>query len=85
LIVLSSQLSTVDKIRKRNPATEDFILDTHPDNPNVTVGAGFSGHGFKFGSLTDRILSELSQNGKTTLPEIEKARHLFELGKPNNR
>lgn len=60
-----------------NTVTEDFILDTHPDNPNVTIGAGFSGHGFKFGPLTGRILSELSQNGKTSIPEFEKARHLF--------
>lgn len=25
-----------------------FILDRHPDWPHVVVGAGFSGHGFKF-------------------------------------
>lgn len=62
-----------------NTATEDFILDTHPNNANVTIGAGFSGHGFKFGPLTGRILSELSLHGKTTLPEFEEARHLFAI------
>ena len=62
-----------------NTATEDFILDIHPDNPNVVIGAGFSGHGFKFGPLTGRILSELSLNGKTTIPEFEAARDMFEV------
>ena len=62
-----------------NTATEDFILDVHPDNPNVVIGAGFSGHGFKFGPLTGRILSELSLNGKTTIPEFEAARAMFEI------
>ena len=58
-------------------ATEDFILDIHPDNPNVVIGAGFSGHGFKFGPLTGRILCELSLHGRTSLPEFEDARQLF--------
>ena len=62
-----------------NTKTEDFILDHHPDNKNIVIGAGFSGHGFKFGPLTGRILSELVLNGKTSLPEFENARHLFAL------
>lgn len=60
-----------------NTPTEDFILDIHPDNPNVVIGAGFSGHGFKFGPLTGRILSELGLYGKTTIPEFEAAREMF--------
>ena len=60
-----------------NTGTEDFILDVHPDNPHVVIGAGFSGHGFKFGPLTGRILSELSLNGKTSIPEFEAARDMF--------
>ena len=62
-----------------NTATEDFILDVHPNNPNVVIGAGFSGHGFKFGPLTGRILSELSLNGKTSIPEFEAARDIFKV------
>ena len=60
-----------------NTDTEDFILDIHPDNPHVVIGAGFSGHGFKFGPLTGRILSELSLDGKTSIPEFEAAREMF--------
>jgi sarcosine oxidase len=64
-----------------NTPNEDFIIDHHPDNPNITIGAGFSGHGFKFGPLTGRILAELALNGKSSLPEFENAKHLFSLHK----
>ena len=36
-----------------------FILDKHPQYDNVTIGAGFSGHGFKFGPLLGKILAGL--------------------------
>lgn len=36
-----------------------FILDKHPQYDNVTIGAGFSGHGFKFGPLLGEILAGL--------------------------
>lgn len=42
---------------------EDFILDLHPEFPNVAIAAGFSGHGFKFSSVIGQILSELINNG----------------------
>ena len=45
---------------------EDFIIDTHPDCPNLLIAAGFSGHGFKFCSLVGRIMSELALTGETT-------------------
>lgn len=44
---------------------EDFIIDAHPDCPDVLIAAGFSGHGFKFCALVGRILQELAQTGKT--------------------
>ena len=44
---------------------EDFIIDTHPDCPDVLIGAGFSGHGFKFCALVGRIMSELVLNSET--------------------
>lgn len=44
---------------------EDFIIDAHPQCPDLLIAAGFSGHGFKFCALVGRILSELVQNGKT--------------------
>ncbi len=39
---------------------EHFILDQHPDHPQVTIAAGFSGHGFKFSSVIGEILAALA-------------------------
>ena len=44
---------------------EDFIIDAHPHCPDVLIGTGFSGHGFKFCALVGRIMSELVQNDET--------------------
>lgn len=35
-----------------------FILDTHPDHPNVAFAAGLSGHGFKFSPVLGHRLVE---------------------------
>lgn len=39
-------------------ADRDFILDRTPDG--LVVGAGFSGHGFKFGPLIGRLLAQMA-------------------------
>ncbi|CAL8360195.1 unnamed protein product [Merluccius merluccius] len=39
---------------------EHFVLDCHPVHNNIVIGAGFSGHGFKFGPLIGKLLCELS-------------------------
>src|SRR5256885_6724200 len=44
---------------------EHFIIDKHPAYPHVVFGAGFSGHGFKFGVLIGRILADLAMKGTT--------------------
>ena len=44
---------------------EDFVIDAHPDCPDILIAAGFSGHGFKFCSLVGRIMSELALTGET--------------------
>ena len=51
----------------------DFLIGPHPHNPNVLVGAGFSGHGFKFSPLVGQILAELALDGQTRYP-IEQFR-----------
>ncbi|WP_136603721.1 N-methyl-L-tryptophan oxidase [Paenibacillus dokdonensis] len=38
---------------------EDFIIDRHPQYPNILVAGGFSGHGFKFSSVVGEICSQL--------------------------
>jgi sarcosine oxidase len=43
-----------------NTPTEDFILERHG---NVVIGAGTSGHGFKFGPLLGEQLADLAEAG----------------------
>jgi sarcosine oxidase len=45
-----------------------FVVDYHPNFPEVCFAAGFSGHGFKFSSVMGEILCDLSLNGKTNHP-----------------
>ncbi|KAJ8403923.1 hypothetical protein AAFF_G00347910 [Aldrovandia affinis] len=37
-----------------------FVLDRHPSHSNIIIGAGFSGHGFKFGPIVGKVLCELA-------------------------
>nr|XP_057935144.1 peroxisomal sarcosine oxidase [Doryrhamphus excisus] len=39
---------------------QHFVLDRHPSHANIVIGAGFSGHGFKFGPMVGKLLCELS-------------------------
>jgi sarcosine oxidase len=45
---------------------EHFIVDTHPLYPQVSLAAGFSGHGFKFSSVVGEILSDLAMKRETS-------------------
>ncbi|HET7558630.1 MAG TPA: FAD-dependent oxidoreductase, partial [Limnochordia bacterium] len=45
-----------------------FVLGLHPEQPNVAVAAGFSGHGFKFASVVGEILADLATDGATRQP-----------------
>lgn len=47
---------------------QHFIVDSHPDCPEVIVVAGLSGHGFKFTSVLGELAAELA-TGRT--PELE--------------
>lgn len=51
----------------------DFLVGHHPLNSNIFIGAGFSGHGFKFSTIVGKILAELAVDGKTDYP-IDKFR-----------
>ena len=43
---------------------DDFILDKHPAHDNITIAAGFSGHGFKMSPETGEILADLATGQK---------------------
>lgn len=45
-----------------------FLVDTHPELPEVTLAAGFSGHGFKFTPVIGQALADLVMDGRTSLP-----------------
>jgi glycine/D-amino acid oxidase-like deaminating enzyme len=42
--------------------TRDFIIDRHPDYPQIVFGAGFSGRGFKHTIAIGRLLADLAQS-----------------------
>lgn len=46
----------------------NFILDRHPEHPNVCFAAGFSGHGFKFASVVGEVMADLVIDGATCFP-----------------
>lgn len=43
----------------------NFVVGAHPAHPRVVVGAGFSGHGFKFVPLIGEVLADLVVDGST--------------------
>jgi sarcosine oxidase len=45
-----------------------FIIDRHPNHPNVTLACGFSGHGFKFTPVIGQGLADLATERRTDLP-----------------
>ncbi|WP_028561072.1 N-methyl-L-tryptophan oxidase [Paenibacillus pinihumi] len=46
---------------------DDFIIDRHPEYPNVLLAGGFSGHGFKFASVVGELLADLVIKGSPGL------------------
>jgi sarcosine oxidase len=56
---------------------EHFIIDQHPEYPQIVVASPCSGHGFKFAVVIGRILADLAQRGAT---EHDVAR--FRLDRP---
>jgi sarcosine oxidase len=51
-----------------NTPDERFLIDTHPEHPQVAVAAGFSGHGFKFSSVVGSVVADLIEDGRTDHP-----------------
>lgn len=47
---------------------EDFILDRLPGAERITVGSGFSGHGFKFGVLIGELLAAVALGEEPAFP-----------------
>ena len=43
-----------------NTPDEHFIMDEHPQHKNIIVASPCSGHGFKFSSLTGKLLADMA-------------------------
>jgi sarcosine oxidase len=53
----------------------NFIVDRHPAVPQVAIGAGFSGHGFKFAPAIGELLAGLVVDPVTeTIPRLRLSR-----------
>ncbi|MCM3145225.1 N-methyl-L-tryptophan oxidase [Brevibacillus sp. MER 51] len=46
---------------------EHFVIDRHPQHPQLVFAAGFSGHGFKFASAIGEATSQLLVEGASSL------------------
>jgi sarcosine oxidase len=64
-----------------NSPDEHFILDRHPDYPQVSIAAGFSGHGFKFAPVIGEIMADISLEGGSPRWDLE----LFRLARFTGR
>jgi len=51
-----------------NTPDADFVIDRHPEAPQIAFAAGFSGHGFKFAPVVGAILADLALAGRTDHP-----------------
>ena len=53
-----------------NTPDEHFILDTHPQHPQVVLASPCSGHGYKFCSVIGEILADLATGDTYTRHDI---------------
>lgn len=49
-----------------NTPDEHFVIDRHPDAPEVLLVSACSGHGFKFASVIGEVVADLVERGETT-------------------
>ena len=54
-----------DDFRKRRTGPAEHHLDRLPAAPQVSIAAGFSGHGYKFCSLVGEVMADLAIDGAT--------------------
>ena len=56
---------------------EDFIIDRHPEHPQIVIASPCSGHGFKFGPIVGQMVADLAIKGETAYPTAR-----FRLDRP---
>jgi len=62
-----------------NTPDHHFVIDLHPDYPQVSIASPCSGHGFKFASVVGEIMADLAEKGFTrhdiSLFRLDRLRH----------
>jgi sarcosine oxidase len=53
-----------------NTADEHFVIDLHPEHPQVVLASPCSGHGYKFCSVIGEILADLAGENRRSRHEI---------------
>lgn len=48
-----------------NTPDKHFVVDLHPDYPQVSLASPCSGHGFKFASVVGEVMADLAEKGST--------------------
>jgi len=61
----AGQIMTLKSCFFTNAPDGHFLIDLHPDYPQVSYASACSGHGFKFGSVIGEILADLAQYRQT--------------------
>jgi sarcosine oxidase len=56
---------------------EDFIIDLHPEHPQIVVSSTCSAHAFKFSPVIGQMLADLALTGQTLYPTAR-----FRLDRP---
>ena len=57
---------------------QHFVVARHPVHPQVVIGAGFSGHGYKFAPVVGEVLGDLAVKGATVWPVEFLGIHRFD-------
>jgi sarcosine oxidase len=65
---LAGRCPAADVCMYTNTPDEHFVIDLHPDHPQVSFASPCSGHGYKFASLVAEILADLATDGATRYP-----------------
>jgi sarcosine oxidase len=65
---LKPELRQHDACMYSNTPDKNFVVDRHPEFSNVSIAAGFSGHGFKFSCVVGEVLADLAMIGRTDHP-----------------
>ncbi len=73
------RLASFEHCLYSNTSNEDFIVDFHPEDRRIAFASACSGHGFKFGPLIGRVLTELLLDGSPQSPAFASTWPRFQL------